>query len=35
MDGDGINATALDAILEEWDEAERGSPRPKLLLLVP
>ncbi|RSH94053.1 hypothetical protein EHS25_006707 [Saitozyma podzolica] len=35
MDGDGITATALDTILEEWDEAERGSHRPKLLLLVP
>ncbi|GFZ45635.1 hypothetical protein JCM24511_03363 [Saitozyma sp. JCM 24511] len=35
MDGDGITATALDTIMAEWDEAERGSPRPKLLLLVP
>lgn len=35
MDKEGVNAEALDKIMEEWDERERGGARPKLIVLVP
>ncbi|KAL7424065.1 hypothetical protein Q5752_001650 [Cryptotrichosporon argae] len=35
MDGDGPTATAMDDILGSWDDAARGAPRPRVLILVP
>jgi aromatic amino acid aminotransferase I len=35
MDSEGVNAGALDKIMEEWDEVKQGGPRPKLIVLVP
>ncbi|ODN98484.1 aromatic amino acid aminotransferase I [Cryptococcus wingfieldii CBS 7118] len=35
LDGEGLDAEALNKILSEWDEEERGGARPKTLLVVP
>jgi len=35
MDEQGITPESLDQIMSTWDEAARGGPKPKLLILVP
>ncbi|WWC64900.1 uncharacterized protein I303_107514 [Kwoniella dejecticola CBS 10117] len=35
LDTEGLVPEALDEILTQWDEKERGGPRPKMLVLVP
>ncbi|WWC92019.1 uncharacterized protein L201_006973 [Kwoniella dendrophila CBS 6074] len=35
LDKEGLIPEALDEILTNWDEKERGGPRPKMLLVVP
>jgi aromatic amino acid aminotransferase I len=35
MDSEGIVPDVMDKMMEEWNEEERGGPRPKMLVLVP
>jgi len=35
MDGQGMRADALRAVLSEWDETARGMPRPHVMYTVP
>ncbi|WVR07874.1 hypothetical protein IAU60_004917 [Kwoniella sp. DSM 27419] len=35
LDSDGVDANALDRIMQEWDEEKRGGPRPKMIIIVP
>jgi aromatic amino acid aminotransferase I len=35
MDQDGVQAEALEKVLSEWNEEERGGSRPKFFILVP
>lgn len=35
MDNDGIDPTALDEVMENWDEEKRGSRKPRMVLMVP
>lgn len=35
MDEKGIIPEALDEMMTQWNEAERGGPRPKMLVVVP
>jgi len=35
MDADGIESSALEEILANWDVEARGGPRPKAILMVP
>jgi len=34
-DGEGLRPDALRAVLQAWDEAARGAPRPRVLYTVP
>lgn len=35
LDKHGMDPEALDNIMGAWDEAARGGPRPKLVVVVP
>ncbi|OCF32127.1 aromatic amino acid aminotransferase I [Kwoniella heveanensis BCC8398] len=35
MDTDGVDPKALDDMMMNWDEAEKGGPRPKMIVIVP
>ncbi|OWT38804.1 aromatic amino acid aminotransferase I [Cryptococcus neoformans] len=35
LDSEGVDPSALDEILANWNETERGGPRPKMLVMVP
>ncbi|WVQ74183.1 hypothetical protein IAR50_003777 [Cryptococcus sp. DSM 104548] len=35
LDREGVNPTALDEMMVNWDESVMGGPRPKMLILVP
>ncbi|KAK8853500.1 hypothetical protein IAR55_004207 [Kwoniella newhampshirensis] len=35
LDAEGVNPVAMDEILSNWNEEERGGPRPKMIVIVP